>query len=240
VQRNSSYATLASYKTGSSMKNSIKPTVAKPEPKKKGLFSKVGGFLKDAADFLFMDDIRTLADPNASVLDKSIAFISLIPNPFGKAVKGVKLGVDAATSLGRKADDVKAVVKGVEKAGGTKGTGNAPVPTKPGGGSNPKDFVNPHSEKHMYDPSRPSTPNRSQYGEDVDVAKLRQETMTNPDKAYSNWTNPNNPNPNKITKYYKKFDENISTPDTPTGSHRVFENLDDPTRSSHFPYVPRK
>ncbi|WP_236686938.1 HNH/ENDO VII family nuclease, partial [Ornithinibacillus contaminans] len=122
VQRNSSYATLASYKTGSSMKNSIKPTVAKPEPKKKGLFSKVGGFLKDAADFLFMDDIRTLADPNASVLDKSIAFISLIPNPFGKAVKGVKLGVDAATSLGRKADDVKAVVKGLEKAGGTKGT----------------------------------------------------------------------------------------------------------------------
>ncbi|WCF08120.1 hypothetical protein NDS46_28330 [Paenibacillus thiaminolyticus] len=92
----------------------------------------------------------------------------------------------------------------------------------------------------MYDPSRPSTPNRSQYGEDVDVGKLRQETMTNPDKAYSNWPNPNNPNTQRITKYYKEFDGNISTPDTPTGSHRVFENLDDPTRSSHFPYVPRK
>nr|WP_240480127.1 hypothetical protein [Paenibacillus fonticola] len=117
--------------------------------------------------------------------------------------------------------------------------GNAPVPTKPGGGSNPSDFVNPHSEKHMYDPSKPSTPNRSQYGEDVDVRKLRQETMTNPDKAYSNWPNPNNPNPNRITKYYKEFDGNVSTPDTPTGSHRVFEHLDDPTRSSHFPYVPR-
>lgn len=116
---------------------------------------------------------------------------------------------------------------------------NAPVPTKPGGGSNPSDFVNPHSEKHMYDPSKPSTPNRSQYGEDVDVGKLRQETMTNPDKAYSNWPNPNNPNPNRITKYYKEFDGNVSTPDTPTGSHRVFEHLDDPTRSSHFPYVPR-
>ncbi len=116
----------------------------------------------------------------------------------------------------------------------------APVPTTPGVGSNPKDFVNPHSEKHIYDSSRPSTPNRSQYGEDVDVAKLRQDTMTNPDKAYSNWPNPNNPNPNRITKYYKEFDGNISTPDTPTGSHRVFENLDDPTRSSHFPYVPRK
>ncbi|WP_435924041.1 RHS repeat-associated core domain-containing protein [Paenibacillus sp. DYY-L-2] len=122
----------------------------------------------------------------------------------------------------------------------SKGTGDAPVPTKPGGGSNPSDFVNPHSEKHMYDPSRPSTPNRSQYGEDVDVGRLRQETMTNPDKAYSNWPNPNNPNTQRITKYYKEFDGNISTPDTPTGSHRVFENLDDPTRSSHFPYVPRK
>ncbi len=31
--------------------------------------------------------------------------------------------------------------------------GDAPVPTKPGGGSNSKDFVNPHSEKHMFEPS---------------------------------------------------------------------------------------
>ncbi|MBR0580840.1 ribonuclease YeeF family protein [Bacillus altitudinis A23-8] len=128
-------------------------------------------------------------------------------------------------------------VRGIPGKIGIKG--NAPVPTKPNGGTNPKDFVSPHSEKHMYDSSRPSTPNRSQYGKDVDVSKLREETMVNPDKAYSNWPNPNNPNPNKITKYYKEFDGNISTPDTPTGSHRVFENLDDPTRSSHFPYVPR-
>ncbi|WP_256700619.1 hypothetical protein [Paenibacillus sp. P46E] len=125
-------------------------------------------------------------------------------------------------------------------ASDAEGMGHAPVPTKPGGGSNPNDFVNPHSEKHLYDPDKPSTPNRSQYGEDVDVGKLRQETMTNSDKAYSNWPNPNNPNTQRITKYYKEFDGNISTPDTPTGSHRVFENLDDPTRSSHFPYVPRK
>ncbi|WP_411553028.1 WXG100 family type VII secretion target [Paenibacillus lautus] len=120
------------------------------------------------------------------------------------------------------------------------GTEQSPVPTKPGGGSNPNDFVNPHSEKHMFDPSKPSTPNRTQYGQNVDVEGLRQETMTNPDKAYSNWPNPNNPNNQRITKYYKEFDGNISTPDTVTGSHRVFENLDDPTRSSHFPYFPRK
>ncbi|MFG1735268.1 WXG100 family type VII secretion target [Paenibacillus sp. 843] len=123
---------------------------------------------------------------------------------------------------------------------GQGGTEQSPVPTKPGGGSNPNDFVNPHSEKHMFDPSKPSTPNRTQYGQDVDVEGLRQETMTNPDKAYSNWPNPNNPNSQRITKYYKEFDGNISTPDTVTGSHRVFENLDDPTRSSHFPYFPRK
>jgi len=119
------------------------------------------------------------------------------------------------------------------------GEGKTPVPTKPGGGSDSNNFVNEHAKKHMYDPSRPSTKNKSQYGQDVDVKELRRETMTNPDKAYSNWPNPNNPNPNRITKYYKEFGGNISTPDTPTGSHRVFENLDNPRSNSHFPYVPR-
>ncbi|WP_268625613.1 contractile injection system protein, VgrG/Pvc8 family [Paenibacillus alvei] len=119
------------------------------------------------------------------------------------------------------------------------GEGKTPVPTKPGGGRDSNNFVNEHAKKHMYDPSRPSTKNKSQYGQDVDVKELRRETMTNPDKAYSNWPNPNNPNPNRITKYYKEFDGNISTPDTPTGSHRVFENLDNPRSNSHFPYVPR-
>ncbi|WP_235533324.1 polymorphic toxin-type HINT domain-containing protein, partial [Paenibacillus sp. Leaf72] len=114
-----------------------------------------------------------------------------------------------------------------------------PVPTKSGGGSDPNNFVNEHAKKHMYDPSRPSTKNKSQYGQDVDVNALRTDTMINPDKAYSNWPNPNNPNSNRITKYYKEFDGNISTPDTPTGSHRVFENVDNPKSSSHFPYVPR-
>ncbi|WP_198949150.1 hypothetical protein [Lottiidibacillus patelloidae] len=69
---------------------------------------------------------------------------------------------------------------------------------------------------------------------------MRQETISNPDKAFSNWPNPNNPNTMRITKYYKEFNGNISTLDTPTGSHRVFDNIDNPNRSSHFPYVPRK
>ena len=52
---------------------------------------------------------------------------------------------------------VRSVAKKVANSQATKAKGNAPVPAKPGGGSNPKDFVNPHSEKHLYDPSRPST-----------------------------------------------------------------------------------
>jgi hypothetical protein len=57
------------------------------------------------------------------------------------------------------------------------------VPYKQGGGSNPNDFVNPHAEKHMYDSNITSKPNRTQYRENVDVGKLRQETINNPDKC---------------------------------------------------------
>lgn len=42
------------------------------------------------ADFLIMDDIRTLTDPNASFLDKGIAAASVIPLPVGKLVKVVR------------------------------------------------------------------------------------------------------------------------------------------------------
>lgn len=148
---------------------------------------------------------------------------------------GSTVATQGAANFGRDAKDLYNHIVG----GSSEGKGKTPVPTKPGGGSDPNNFVNEHAKKHMYDPSKPSTKNRSQYGQDVDVKELRRITMNNPDKAYSNWPNPNNPNPNRITKYYKEFDGNISTPDTPTGSHRVFENLDNPKSSSHFPYVPR-
>ncbi|BDG48942.1 pre-toxin TG domain-containing protein [Parageobacillus sp. KH3-4] len=122
-----------------------------------------------------------------------------------------------------------------------KGTGKPPVPTKPNGGMDEGDFVNEHSKKHMYDPTKLSTPKKTQYGKDVDVKKLREDTMSNPDRAYSNWPgNPNNPNKQRITKYEKEYGGNISTSDTPTGHHRVFENLDNPSKSTHFPYVPRQ
>ncbi|MFS0553582.1 hypothetical protein [Brevibacillus sp. 179-C9.3 HS] len=87
---------------------------------------------------------------------------------------------------------------------GKKATGKPPVPIKIGGGSD-LNFVNEHAKKHIYDSSKPSTKNRSQYGQDVDVKELRRETMTNPDKAYTNWPNPNNPNPNKITNIIRNL-----------------------------------
>jgi Domain of unknown function (DUF4280) len=166
------------------------------------------------------EDLDTLQDEDINLED-------------ALAISGLAM---QALTLGR-SKSIKDLVSALRK--GKKATGKPPVPTKTGGGSDPNNFVNEHAKKHMYDPSKPSTKNRSQYGQDVDVKELRRETMTNPDKAYTNWPNPNNPNPNKITKYYKEFDGNISTPDTPTGSHRVFENLDNPKNSSHFPHVPR-
>lgn len=105
---------------------------------------------------------------------------------------------------------------------------------------NADDLLSTHAEKHLYNQNKISTPNKSQYGKDIDIGKLVQDTMKNPDNAYSNLPSSYNPNPSRITKYSKEYGGNISTADTPTGSHRVFINLDDPSRSTNFPYVPRK
>lgn len=108
---------------------------------------------------------------------------------------------------------------------------NPPVPKKPGG-STDTDFISPHAIKHKYDPSRPSTKNRTQFGEDVDVGEVRRQTMTDPDNIYSDVRS-------QSTAYEKEFGGNISTPDTPTPHSRVYDNPD-PTRSTQFPYVPRR
>ena len=52
--------------------------------------NKVLGFLKGAADFLFLDDAKTILDPDASLLDKGIAIAGF--TPFGKALKVGKTG----------------------------------------------------------------------------------------------------------------------------------------------------
>ncbi len=61
------------------------------------------------------------------------------------------------------------------------------VPYKKNGETIKKDFISEHAYKrHKYDPSRKSTSNnRTQYGKNVDVAKLRKLTMSQPDQAWS-------------------------------------------------------
>jgi len=104
--------------------------------------------------------------------------------------------------------------------------------TKSGGGSDAGDFITDHSQKHMFDASRTSTKNRSQFGQDINIKALVDDTMANPTSAYSDINS-------GITKYSKSYDFNISTSDTPTGEMRVFINNARSDRSTQFPYVPR-
>ncbi len=61
---------------------------------------------------------------------------------------------------------------------------NCPVPRKPGGGSNTEDFIGHSANKHKYDPSRAEF-KASQYGEDVDVKKVREQTINDFHDAWS-------------------------------------------------------
>jgi hypothetical protein len=103
---------------------------------------------------------------------------------------------------------------------------------KQNGGSNAADFITPHSEKHIFDPSVRSTQAKTQFGQNINVKALTEDTMLNPDNAFSDIQT-------RITKYSKTYAFNISTVDTPTNEMRVFINNTKPTRSSQFPYVPR-
>ena len=104
---------------------------------------------------------------------------------------------------------------------------------KSNGGINKEDFMTIHSEKHLYNPNQVSSKNKTQSGKDIDVAKLREDTMLYPDKIIYN-------DEQNVIKYVKEYDFNISTPDTPTGSHRVFINLGHKpgktNRNSQFPF----
>lgn len=104
---------------------------------------------------------------------------------------------------------------------------------KQGGGSNLDDFMTPHAQKHAYNPNVKSTKNKTQFGENIDVAKLLEDTMLHPDEVIYD-------SEHNMIKYVKEYDFNISTADTPTGSHRVFINLapkaGKTNRNSQFPY----
>ncbi|SCC90889.1 hypothetical protein SCG7109_BN_00050, partial [Chlamydiales bacterium SCGC AG-110-M15] len=104
--------------------------------------------------------------------------------------------------------------------------------TKPGGGLDTGDFLTKHSQKHLFNPNIVSTKSRSQFGQNINVKALVDDTMSNPTLAYSDISS-------RITKYSKSYNFNISTPATPTGEIRVFINNTKLQRSSHFPYVTR-
>ncbi|WP_330924928.1 hypothetical protein [Candidatus Sororendozoicomonas aggregata] len=131
-----------------------------------------------------------------------------------------------------------AIAKGAGKAGtlaiGVLGRTANKIPNKfykRGGGANADDFISVHAQKHMFDAGRVSTKKRTQFGENINVQALVDDTMSSDMNAVTT---------NGITKYKKSYDFNISTPDTPTGEMRVFINHNNPSRSSQFPYFAKK
>lgn len=48
------------------------------------------------------------------------------------------------------------------------------------------DYISIHSRKHMYDPDTVSTPKKTQYGKDVNVGKLCEDTIMKPDEVIYN------------------------------------------------------
>jgi len=117
--------------------------------------------------------------------------------------------------------------------GGKSGIDSSNPFYKQGGGSDLDDFMSIHAQKHVYNPEVKSTKNKTQFGENIDVAKLREDTLLHPDQVIYD-------SEHNMIKYVKEYDFNISTPDTPTGSHRVFINLapraGKTIRNSQFPY----
>ena len=103
---------------------------------------------------------------------------------------------------------------------------------KENGGLDASDYISIHSRKHMYNPDILSTPKKTQYGKDVNVGKLCEDTIMNPDELIYNIDQ-------NVMIYKKKYPFNISTSETPTGTHRVFIPLNTQgkktIRMSQFP-----
>ncbi|SEF63993.1 RHS repeat-associated core domain-containing protein [Eubacterium ruminantium] len=103
---------------------------------------------------------------------------------------------------------------------------------KENGGLDASDYISIHSRKHMYNPNTLSTPKKTQYGKDINVRKLCEDTIMNPDEVVYNIDQ-------NVMIYKKKYPFNISTNETPTGTHRVFIPLNiqgkKTIRMSQFP-----
>lgn len=103
---------------------------------------------------------------------------------------------------------------------------------KENGGMDASDYISIHSRKHMYNPNTISTSKKTQFGKDVNVSKLCEDTIMNPDEVIHNIDQ-------NVMIYKKEYSFNISTSDTPTGTHRVLIPLNiqgkKTIRMSQFP-----
>ena len=178
---------------------------------------------------------------------KGLNGIEAEANKLAKAPKGIDGVTEGAGNL---AEDVGKAGKGLE--GAAKGAESAAVDAgkvvetsygksienteffKENGGLDASDYISIHSRKHMYDPDTVSTPKKTQYGKDVNVGKLCEDTIMKPDEVIYN-------KDQNVMIYKKEYPFNISTSDTPTGTHRVFIPLNTQgkktIRMSQFPLV---
>ena len=183
----------------------------------------------------------------SGVTAKGLNGIEAEANKLAKAPKGIDGVTEGAGNL---AEDVGKAGKGLE--GATNGAESAAedagkvVETsygksienteffKENGGLDASDYISIHSRKHMYDPDTVSTPKKTQYGKDVNVGKLCEDTIMKPDEVIYN-------KDHNVMIYKKEYPFNISTSDTPTGTHRVFIPLNTQgkktIRMSQFPLV---
>jgi len=96
------------------------------------------------------------------------------------------------------------------------------------------DFISLHSfRRHRFNPSKASTSSSTQYGPEINVKALREQTIENADKVTKIF---NDEGIHYATKYEKTFGFNISTNATRTRESRVFINLLNPEKSTQFPY----
>ena len=183
----------------------------------------------------------------SGVTAKGLNGIEAEANKLAKAPKGIDGVTEGAGNL---AEDVGKAGKGLE--GAAKGAESAAedagkvVETsygksienteffKENEGLDASDYISIHSRKHMYDPDTVSTPKKTQYGKDVNVGKLCEDTIMKPDEVIYN-------KDQNVMIYKKEYPFNISTSDTPTGTHRVFIPLNTQgkktIRMSQFPLV---
>jgi hypothetical protein len=114
---------------------------------------------------------------------------------------------------------------------------------KAASGRTEADFISPHAySRHQFTLNRTPNQNRTQFDENVDVARLRVDTMNNPDRAHTD------PHTGALA-YEKKYQfdiapSNLVDPvESPASSqssrvHKVYVNPD-PNKSTQFPVAPR-